>query len=165
MLSEYVKTGSFTLSSGKKSNYYINIKEACTSPDVLKEIAIEMSKFVKKEEVDRIAGIALGGVPIAVALGLKLDIPFLMVRGDKKGHGTLARIEGAFKKGDRVIMVEDVVTTGGSVMAGVKEIRKKGVCKKVLSVVDRKEGALELLRKHDVELTSLISARVLFGGD
>jgi len=165
MLAGSVKTGDFTLASGKKSNYYVNIKEAYTQPAVLKEIAEEMAKLVRKREVDKIAGIALGAVPIAVALSLDLGIPFLVVRKHKKGHGTNIQIEGELKKGDKVIMVEDVVTTGGSVTAGVEEIRKKGTCNTVLAVVDREEGALELLKEQKVELISLITARELIGGD
>lgn len=166
MLAGSVKTGDFTLASGKKSNYYVNVKEVYTKPAVLKEIVEEMAKFVRKRKVDKIAGVALGAVPIAVALGLELGIPFLVVRKHKKGHGTNIQIEGELKKGDKVIMVEDVVTTGGSVITGVEEIRKKGgICNTVLAVVDREEGALELLKGHKVELISLITARELLGGD
>lgn len=165
MLAESVKTGDFTLASGKKSNYYVNIKKAYTKPPVLKEIAEEMAKLVRKREVDKISGIALGAIPIAAVLSLELGIPFLMVRKDKKGHGTDVQIEGGLKEGDRVIMVEDVTTTGASVVAGVEEVRKKGICDTVLVAVDREEGALELLKEHGVELISLVTVRELIGGD
>lgn len=165
MLTGSVKTGDFTLASGKRSSYYVNIKEAYTKPLVLKEITSEMAKLVKKGKVDKIAGIALGAVPIAVALSLELGIPFLVVRKDKKGHGTGVQIEGELKEGDRVIVVEDVVTTGGSVILGVEEIRKKGICDTVLAVVDREEGASELLKEHKVEFISLVIAKELIGVD
>ncbi len=165
MLAGSVETGDFTLASGKRSSYYVNIKEAYTKPVVLKEIASEMAKLVKKGKVDKIAGIALGAVPIAVALSLELGIPFLVVRKNKKGHGTDVQIEGELKEGDRVIVVEDVVTTGGSVIVGVEEIRKKGICDTVLAVVDREEGASKLLKEHKVEFISLVIAKELIGAD
>ena len=165
MLAGSVKTGDFTLMSGKKSNYYVNVKDAYADPAVLKEIVREMAKFIKKEEVNKIAGIALGSVPIAVALSLELGIPFLMVRKHKKEHGTNIQIEGELKKGEKVIMVEDEVTTGGSVIAGIEEIRKEGICDTVLAVVDREEGASELLKEHKIELVSLVTARGLTGWD
>ena len=125
----------------------------------------EMAELVRKREVDKISGIALGAIPIAAVLSLELGIPFLMVRKDKKGHGTDVQIEGGLKEGDRVIMVEDVTTTGASVVAGVEEVRKKGICDTVLVAVDREEGALELLKEHGVELISLVTVRELIGGD
>ncbi len=164
MLAGAVKTGDFTLASGKKSSYYVNVKEVYTDPEVLKEITKEMAKLIGEREVDRIAGVALGAVPIAVALGLDLGIPFMVVRKDKKGHGTNVQIEGELKEGDKVIMVEDVVTTGGSVIVGVEEIRKIGTCDSVIAVIDREEGASELLREHGVELISLMTAKELVGG-
>lgn len=165
MLKGCVKTGDFTLASGKKSNYYVNVKEVYTDPEVLKEIAGEMAGLLKDKEFDKVAGVALGAVPIAVALSLELGIPFLIVRKDKKGHGTNVQIEGGLKEGDRVIMVEDVVTTGGSVLVGAMEIRKKGTCGRVLAVVDREEGAKELLRKNGIEVIALAAAKELLGGD
>jgi orotate phosphoribosyltransferase len=165
MLAGSVKTGDFTLASGKKSGYYIDIKKVYTDPAVLKEIVREMAELVRKREVDKISGIALGAIPIAAVLSLELGIPFLMVRKDKKGHGTDVQIEGGLKEGDRVIMVEDVTTTGASVVAGVEEVRKKGICDTVLVAVDREEGALELLKEHGVELISLVTVRELIGGD
>ena len=165
MLADCVKTGDFTLASGKKSNYYVNVKEVYTDPEVLKEIAGEMAGLLKDKEFDKVAGVALGGVPLVVALSLELGIPFLIVRKDKKGHGTNIQIEGGLKEGDRVIMVEDVVTTGSSVLVGAAEIRKKGTCNLVLTVVDREEGAKGLLGENGVEVIALATAKELLGRD
>lgn len=165
MLVGAVKTGDFTLASGKKSNYYVNVKEVYTDPSVLKEITTRMAELIREKEVDRIAGVALGAVPIAVALGLELGIPFIIIRKDKKGHGTNVQIEGEIKEGDEIIMVEDVVTTGGSVMAGINEIKKKGKCATVIAVIDREEGARELLSENGIELIALATAKELLGGD
>jgi len=82
--------GDFTLASGKKSEYYIDIKKASTDPYVLETIADEMAREVQMRglEVDKIAGVVLGSIPLAVALSLRTKIPYIMVRREKKDHGT-----------------------------------------------------------------------------
>jgi orotate phosphoribosyltransferase len=165
MLAGAVKTGDFTLASGEKSSYYVNIKEVYTEPQVLKEIASRMARLIEGKKIDRIAGVALGAVPIAVALGLELGIPFVIIRKDKKGRGTNVQIEGEIKEGDEIIMVEDVVTTGGSVMVGINEVSKKGRCTTVIAVIDREEGAGEMLSGNGIELIALATAKELLGRD
>ncbi|MFW6083337.1 MAG: orotate phosphoribosyltransferase [Thermoplasmatota archaeon] len=154
-----VKYGEFTLTSGKKSKYYVDIKKASTNPGILKEIAEQMS-----EEVDgtKIAGMELGAVPLAAALSLETDVPFLMIRKKKKGHGTGGRIEGDLKDGEKVVVVEDVTTTGGSSIETVEVLREAGaLVDKVLVVVDREEGAKEALKDINVELKPLVTATEL----
>jgi len=160
-----VKKGDFTLASGKKSSFYVNIKEVYTKPAVLKDITSELAKLIVKKDVDRIAGVAVGAVPLAVALSLELDIPFIIIRKDKKGHGTKVQLEGEIKDGDKVIIVEDVVTTGGSVMAGAMAIKEKGICDTVIAVIDRDEGAGEFLKENGIDLISLLTAKELLEGD
>ncbi len=151
-----IKYGEFTLTSGKKSSYYVDIKLASTEPEILKKIASEMSKYV---ESDKIAGMELGAVPIASAVSLETEKPFLMIRKESKGHGTEGRLEGKLTEGEKVTVVEDVTTTGGSAVETVKVLRDLGAeVEKVLVVVDRNEGAEKRLREEGVELISLISA-------
>lgn len=151
-----IKYGEFTLTSGKKSSYYVDIKLASTEPKILKKIATEMSKYV---EGDKIAGMELGAVPIASAVSLETERPFLMIRKESKGHGTGGRIEGKLSEGEKVTVVEDVTTTGGSAVETVKVLRDSGAeVEKVLVVVDRNEGAEKRLREEGVELIPLISA-------
>ncbi len=154
-----VRYGDFTLTSGKKSKYYVDIKKASTRPDVLRAIAREMAVFA---DGDRVAGMELGAVPLAAALSLEIDLPFVMVRKKPRTHGTGSRLEGDLEPGDRVIIVEDVATTGGSSVETVKVLREAGaVVEKVLVVVDREEGALENLREMEIELIALVKARDL----
>ncbi len=151
-----IKYGEFTLTSGKKSDYYVDIKLASTRPEILKKIASQMADFVNG---DKIAGMELGAVPIASAVSLGTGLPFLMVRKKKKGHGTSGRIEGEFEEGDRVTVVEDVTTTGGSAVETVEVLREAGAeVGKVLVVVDRKEGAERRLKDVNVDLVPLITA-------
>ncbi|MEM3198517.1 MAG: orotate phosphoribosyltransferase [Thermoplasmata archaeon] len=151
--------GDFTLTSGKKSNYYISIKKAITDPIILKKIAESMSKFVKNE---KISGIELGSVPIAVALSLETLRPYVIIRKESKDHGTKDLVEGEIKKGDEIIIVEDVITTGGSIIRAAKILRDYGaIVNRVLVVVDREEGGRENLSKENLELISLIKVSSL----
>ncbi|MFO7991335.1 MAG: orotate phosphoribosyltransferase [Thermoplasmata archaeon] len=153
-----VKYGDFTLTSGKKSKYYVDIKLASTQPDILMKISEMMAEHMDKD-ARRIAGMELGAVPIATALSLKTGIPYVMMRKKKKGHGTGGRIEGEIKKGEKVVIVEDVTTTGGSSVETVKVLRDFGaVVDKVLVVVDRQEGGKEALDEIGVELIPLLTA-------
>ncbi len=151
-----VRYGDFTLTSGKKSKYYVDIKMASTRPEILKVIAKKMADFVDE---DKIAGMELGAVPIATALSLETGLPYIMVRKKTKSHGTSGRLEGGLKEGETVVIVEDVTTTGGSSIETVELLREEGAkVDKVLVVVDREEGAAEALAKIGVELVSLVSA-------
>ncbi|MCE5296951.1 MAG: orotate phosphoribosyltransferase [Euryarchaeota archaeon] len=153
--------GDFTLASGKKSRYYIDIKKASTDPKVLKLIAEEMSLLLREKglKVDRIAGVVLGSIPLAVALSLETGIPFIMVRKEKKDHGTTKLIEGVCSKGERVLVVEDVVTSAGSALYAIDVLRNEGMTvENIFSVVDREEGGKQKLEEIGVSLSSLVAA-------
>ncbi len=154
-----VQTGEFLLASGRKSNYFVNIKRASTDPRILREIAKEMAPHVGDA---KIAGMALGAVPLAVAVALETNRPFVMVRKEPKDHGTQELIEGDVAPGDKFIIVEDVATTGGSTLKVVSALRSKGAnVSKAIVVVDREEGATEMLVEHGIELVSIFKAKDL----
>ncbi|MFP3871378.1 MAG: orotate phosphoribosyltransferase [Candidatus Natronoplasma sp.] len=158
-----IKYGDFTLTSGKKSSYYVDIKLASTDPEILKRIAKEMAPEV---EGKKIAGMELGAVPLAAALSLEKGLPYIMVRKKSKGHGTGGRIEGKLEDGEKVTVVEDVTTTGGSSVETVEVLREAGAeVNKVLVVVDRKEGAEKKLEDIGVQLVPLITADELVEED
>jgi len=155
---EVVKFGKFTLSSGKESDYYVNMKMAVTDPKILKAIAKIVSNSINPEKIDKIAGPALGAVPIATAISLESEIPMLMIRKAKKGYGTSKIIEGTLEKGDLVVVVEDVTTTGNSLLKAVKAIEENGGdVKRAVVIVDRDEGAIENLEKEGILLEPLLS--------
>jgi orotate phosphoribosyltransferase len=157
------KTGNFTLSSGKKSNYYIDIKKAITKPKILKTITKLINQSIIDDDIDKIAGPTLGAVPIATALSLQTNIPMLMIRKEKKTHGTGKLIEGELKKEDKVIVVEDVTTTGESLIKSIKNIQKNGgLVKKAIVVIDREEGAGAELQKENIRFEPLITINELF---
>ena len=146
--------GEFRLTSGRRSKFYVNLKLAATQPSILNQITTDMALLVP-DGAEVIAGMELGAVPLAVALSLKTGLPYVMIRKGERLHGTGNRIEGELM--GNVIVVEDVATTGGSLVDAISVIRREGgVVEKAIVVVDREEGADEALRAVDVELLPLV---------
>lgn len=155
--------GDFTLSSGKKSNYYINMKKAITEPEILSTISKLITQKIDLDDIEKVAGPALGAVPIATAVSLESKLPLLMIRKEKKGYGTSKLIEGELNEGDNVIVVEDVSTTGGSLLKAIRAINDNGGnVKRAFVVVDREEGAIETFEKEGITLEPLISVKDFF---
>jgi len=151
-----IKFGRFVLTSGALSDYYIDIKKASTDPKILKLIAQEMSPYTKG--YDMLAGMELGAVPLVVALALETGIPYVIIRKEKREHGTGKQIEGGDVKGKSVLIVEDVTTSGGSVVKTIQILRENNAeVEKVLVVVDRESGAKEQLQKLEVQFIPLVS--------
>ena len=152
--------GTFTLSSGRTSPYYVDIKRAVTRPDLLRTIADGMAPFAR--DSNRIACVELGAVPIAAAVGLASGKPYIMVRKASKEHGTKKEIEGNFASGDSVVVVDDVITTGASTIQAIDAIEEAvGRVAFVLVLVDREEGGKLLLAEISVRLQALLSSKDL----
>ncbi|MEA2622529.1 MAG: orotate phosphoribosyltransferase [Chloroflexota bacterium] len=139
-----VLQGDFTLRSGQKSSYYIDKYRLTTEPVLLARITDALVELVP-DGVDRIAGTALGAVPLATSLSLRTGLPAVFVRVDAaKDHGTSRSIEGVLESGDALVLVEDVVTTGGASLAAVEILQGAGATiAAVLAVVDREQGGTE----------------------
>jgi orotate phosphoribosyltransferase len=151
-----IKFGNFILTSGATSDYYIDIKKASTNPKTLKKIAETMAKYA--EGYDIIAGMELGAVPLIVALSLETNIPYVIIRKEKREHGTSKQIEGGTVKNKKILVVEDVTTSGKSVVKTLQIlIKNHGTVDKVLVVVDRESGARERIENLDVEFIPLLS--------
>jgi orotate phosphoribosyltransferase len=130
-------------------------KRASTNPKILAEIARCMAKYLKEEE--KIAGMELGAIPLVVALSLETDLPYLIIRKGGRKHGTGKLVEGDLQKEDKIILVEDVTTTGSSLLRAAEIIREEGgKVERALVVVDREEGAYELLKENGLELIPLL---------
>jgi orotate phosphoribosyltransferase len=148
-----IEFGEFTLASGKKSQYYIDVKSAVTNPDLLLAIA---SVIEQKHPFDVVAGVAVGGIPIAVATAMVAKKPYAIIRAAEKSHGKKDVIIGNVKNSN-VLLVEDVTTSGGSAIYGINALRDAGAhADRVVTVVDREQGAEELLKKQGVSLFSLV---------
>ena len=151
-----IKLGRFVLTSGAVSDYYIDIKKASTNPKILKKIVKKMVEYT--EGYDILAGMELGAVPLVVALSLETNIPYVIIRKEKREHGTSKQIEGSEVKGKKVLIIEDVTTSGGSTVKSIQIIREnKGLVDEVIVVVDREAGAAEKLRKLDVNFIPLLT--------
>jgi len=157
-VNQVIKFGKFTLSSGRESDYYVDMKKAITDPQILSQVAKIISHIISDDDIDLVAGPALGAVPIATAVALHSHIPMLMIRKAKKDYGTSQLIEGELKEGNKVIVVEDVTTTGNSLLKAVKAVQDKGgIVERTFVVVDRQEGAVEALKKEGIILEPLVS--------
>ena len=158
--------GDFTLASGAKSSYYIDIKKASTNPRVLYLISQLMAMKMQDLNIrpDRIAGVVLGSVPLAAALSLATGVPYVMIRKEKKDHGTGKLIEGDLEAGDKVLVVEDVITTAGSSIKAIETLRASGaVVTDDISVIDREGGGRENLEDAGVAFHPLVKASDLVG--
>jgi len=154
-----LKFGEFTLTSGKKSSYYVNMKMASTNPEILRLISVEFAKLIP-DGTDIIAGMELGAVPLAVALSLESGIPYTMIRKGERKHGTGSRLEGPSV--GKAVLIDDVATTGGSNIESLKVLQDEGIeVAKIMVVVDREEGAQEKLIPFNIPFESLISASEL----
>lgn len=132
--------GDFVLSSGARSDYYLDKYRFETRPDVLRRIAGGLAGLVPAG-VDRIAGTELGAVALATALALECDLPFVIVRKAAKPYSTERMIEGELEAGDRVVLVEDVVTSGAQAIKAARHLVEAGaVVDRIVAVVDREEG-------------------------
>jgi orotate phosphoribosyltransferase len=150
------RTGEFELSSGETSSYYVDVKHACSDPSVLRALAQHAQTYALGH--DAVAGTALGGVPLAVALGTEIGRPILLVRDEAKDYGTGSRIEGPIDDAEEVLVVEDVTTTGNSLLEAVQAIREAGPeVGHAVTIVDREQGARELLQDEGVSLHALVT--------
>lgn len=155
-----VRFGEFTLTSGRTSPYYVDVKAAATRPAVLRELAAALAPHAAGHR--RLAGTELGAVPLLVAVSLATDLPYAILRKEGRSHGTGREIEGALEAGDRVLLVEDVATTGGTLARAVRVLRdREAAVDRAVCVVDREEGAAGRLADLGVSLSSLIRARDL----
>ncbi len=155
--------GDFVLSSGKRSNFYVDKYRFSTEPGLLRDVADALADTVP-EDVTRLAGVELGAVPLVVATSLLRGLPYVIARKSVKEYGTGKGIEGEFERGDRVVLIEDVVTTGTQAVAAARRLVEAGVeVVKIVAVLDRRETettSLEefsfeaLLRMKDLRVTS-----------
>lgn len=153
--------GDFVLRSGRRSTHYFDKYRFETRPELLEAIGARVAAVVAdhEPEASRLAGPELGAVALAAAASLAARLPFLIVRKEAKDYGTSNRIEGAFETGERVCLVEDVITSGGAALAAVQALREAGLeCRTAVCVVDREEGGSDELARHGVRLRPLFRA-------
>ncbi len=156
--------GDFVLRSGRRSRYYLDKYRFETEPELLRALGGRIADAVRELEPDarRLAGPELGAVALAAAASLASGLPFLIVRKQTKGYGTGNRLEGAWEPGERVCLVEDVVTSGGAAAEAVGALRDAGLeCRTAVCVIDREEGGGDALARQAIRLRPLFLAREL----
>ncbi len=161
--------GSFKLTSGLDSPYYIDMRVIPSYPELFERVCDIYCEVIKAEVegFDKVAGVPTAGVPFATLVAYKLRKPFIYVRKQLRFHGQLKTVEGVLNKGDRVVLVDDLVSTGDSALKTVNAVREAGgVVEDVVVLVDREQGAAELLAKEGVRLHALMkvtdAARILY---
>jgi len=159
-----VLEGDFLLRSGRRSRFYVDKYRFGTRPDLLAEIGEALALRIAAIEpaATRIAAPEVGAIALAAAASLRSGLPFVIVRKAPKEYGTTKRLEGAFEPGERLVVVEDVVTSGGAAIDSVRALRDAGlVCETVICVVDREEGGAEAMAAEDITLHRLLDRAAL----
>jgi orotate phosphoribosyltransferase len=147
--------GDFVLRSGKRSKYYLDKYLFETDPRVLRGIVEQLAVIV----YDRLAAPELGGVVLGAGLSLELGIPLLLVRKATKEYGTAKRIEGRFERGERVAIVEDIVTSAGAAIQAAEALREAGmVVQDLYCVVDREEGGQDAAARAGLDLRPVFTS-------
>jgi orotate phosphoribosyltransferase len=147
--------GNFTLASGKQSTYYINSKKAIFNAEAVWLLGEVIYQVTRSINIQAIGGPEVGAIPMATAAAMRYheqgqSIEAFYVRKQAKGHGSKEMVEGVVRPGDKVAMLDDVLTTGGSVLQAIKEVERLGAeVAAVVCIVDRLEGARETLANYD----------------
>jgi len=158
-----LKFGVFKLTSGRTSPYYIDLRIVPSFPDAFQRVCGVYVKLIQedfgKEGFDRIAGIPTAGIPYASLVAYQVRKPFLYIRQRTRLHGRERKIEGIIMPGDRVLLVDDLITTGGSLRKAAKAIRAEGgIVNHALVLLDREEGGKQRLAEEDISLHYLLTA-------
>jgi orotate phosphoribosyltransferase len=157
-----IQFGLFELTSGKISPYYIDLRVAPSFPDAFRDICDFYTQTITEQigakNFDRIAGVPVAGIPFASQVAYNLKKPFLYARKGAKLHGRERRVEGILVSGDRVLLVDDLVTTGLTLKTAADSVRAEGgVVTEAVAFIDREEGGKELLAQNGVKLHSLLN--------
>jgi orotate phosphoribosyltransferase len=162
--SSLLRDGEFRLTSGRSSNFFFDLKKTMLDPEGASLLADLLFDRIKGEPVDCIGGMETGAIPIVATVCMRSwpekPIKGFFIRKEAKGHGTGQRVDGLLDGGSRVILVEDVTTTGGSAMRAVHQVREaECTVIKVISVVDRLEGAEDNFRRSGIRFEALFDRR------
>lgn len=155
-----VKFGDFTLKSGQPSKIYIDLRVIVSYPDVLRAVSEAIWQQVNAFEFDRICGVPYTALPIATCISLQQNIPMVMRRKEKKEYGTKRQIEGDFEIGQSCLIVEDIITTGASIIETADDLEVVGLkVRDVAVLINREEGGKENLHQQHYRLNAAFTLK------
>jgi orotate phosphoribosyltransferase len=167
ILNDALKIGEFILHSGKKSPYYVDLRQAISDPMTMDLIANALARIIENEigrnQFDKIMGVPTAGVPFTTLVCQKLSVPMLYYRKERKEHGVRKKIEGRMDTHDRILMIDDLITTGKSVIQAAEAVREQGgMVSDLVVLLDREQGGGESLRAHHIRPHVLFSVSDAF---
>ena len=150
--------GDFTLASGKKSSMYVDLRLLVSRPELMQAAAAAYAEKLSALKCDRIAGVPYAALPIGMAVALASGVPLIYNRKESKSHGLGKDIEGHWQPGERVVIIEDVITTGGSIVSSVELFRTAGlIVEDAIVLLDRQQGGVENLQKAGIRVHSVLA--------
>ncbi len=155
VLNDTLKIGDFILFSGKKSPYYVDLRQAISDPTTMELIADSLARIIDNEvgrdKFDKILGVPTAGVPFTTIVCQKLAVPMLYYRKERKQHGARKKIEGRMEINDRILIIDDLITTGKSVIQAAEAAREQGgQVTELVVLLDREQGGQETVRANNI---------------
>ncbi|HOO57831.1 MAG TPA: orotate phosphoribosyltransferase, partial [Anaerolineaceae bacterium] len=159
-----IKFGSFTLASGKKSPIYLDLRRLVSYPSVLDMVVDAYIDKLIGMEYDYLAGVPYAALPIAAIAASKLKRPMVYPRKEIKEHGTAQAVEGVFQPGQSAVLLEDVITSGGSILTAAEILRTAGLdIHQAIVLVDREQGGKAALKDHGIQVSSVLTMQEILG--
>lgn len=153
-----IKFGRFTLKSGIESPFYVDLRPLASDPKILKKLANYLLDMLPLDNFDLICGVPYAALPMATAMSLESYLPLIIKRKEAKNYGTKKLIEGIFTKGQNCLLVEDVITSGKSLLETIPEIENEGISvSDIVVVLDRQQGGKELLESKGFRVHTLFT--------
>lgn len=159
-----VRFGEFTLKSGKRSPIYIDLRRLVTYPMVMKLVAKTFARVLQQYDFDRLAGLPYAALPIATAISLEMNKPLIYPRREAKGYGTKALIEGEYNKGDRVVIIDDLISTGETKVEAIEKLKSAGLeIVAVVVLIDREMNGRQFIEKMGYKFSAVAGLTELVG--